>query len=66
MAEATPATPLTEFEIWLSADSAEISGGLGDETLVTATDATYPSGYVGFGARPNAYAIFEWVHMRGK
>jgi hypothetical protein len=52
--------------LWLSAGVSEIQGGIGDEPPLSALDATYPNGYVGYGARPDTYGAFRWVEMRGR
>ena len=65
LATATGSNWHPEAELWLSAEGAQITGGLDDKTLVSATDTSYPSGYVGFGSLPETSAVFQWVEMRG-
>ncbi len=65
LAEATPDALGSAAELWISAQGSNITGGLDEDTLVTTVDTTYPSGYVGFGARPDSYGVFKWVEMRG-
>ena len=52
-------------EMWLRAQGATLTGGLGDQTLVTATDATYPRGYVGFGTVRRNFCALNWVKLQG-
>ena len=59
-----PGSPVGRF-MWFMARGSALSGGIGQAQLVSATDATYPRGYVGFGARPDAFAAFSRVEMRG-
>jgi len=56
----------TDAVIWIWAEGATIRGGIGDATLVSAVDATYPSGYVGYGAPAGMYGTFRWVEMKGQ
>ncbi len=65
LATATGSNWHPQAELWLSAQGAQITGGLDDKTLVSATDTLYPSGYVGFGGLEGALAVFQWVEMRG-
>ncbi|GAG44792.1 unnamed protein product, partial [marine sediment metagenome] len=64
LAEATPGALAPASELWISAQGSNITGGLDKDTLVAAMDTAYPSGYVGFGAQPDSYAVFKWVEMR--
>ncbi len=50
----------------LSVQGTTISGGVQGQPLLTAVDATYPKGYVGFGAAEDAAAVFDWVRMTGE
>ncbi len=56
----------TDAIMWISAEGSKIEGGTGDSARVSAVDATYPSGYVGYGAPPGAYGTFRWVEMKGR
>jgi len=52
-------------ELWVQADGRKLVGGLGHRALLRATDDTFPTGFVGYGARPDAVGVFRWVRMQG-
>ncbi|MBM3473713.1 MAG: hypothetical protein FJX75_10635 [Armatimonadetes bacterium] len=65
LASAGAAKAPAACELWVRARGNELSGGLGEATLVAATDSTFPTGFVGYGARPDAVGVFRWVSMQG-
>jgi hypothetical protein len=58
-----PASPVV-LEFWLNATGPVLEAGAGPVRL-SAADATYATGYAGFGARPGDTAIFRHVHLVG-
>ena len=62
---AHPQTSLHGATIWLAARDTHLAAGTGEQILISATDATYPRGYVGFGSPPEIPAIFQHVEMEG-
>ena len=62
---AHPQTSLHGATIWLAARDTHLAAGTGEQILISATDAIYPRGYVGFGSPPEIPAIFQHVEMEG-
>ena len=62
---AHPQASLHGATIWLAARDTHLAAGAGEQILVSATDATYPRGYVGFGSPPDTPSIFQHVEMEG-
>ena len=65
LARAAMPGPALGQQLWLTASGPSLSAGIGSRLLVSASDGTYPAGYVGFGARPDAPGVFSQLELRG-
>jgi hypothetical protein len=66
LGSAAPKPLADTAELWLACDGPRLTAGLGRTQLLTAQDATYPVGHVGFGAQPGYRASFRSVRLQGR